>query len=151
MFLTGLFYLACSATFLIQPRTTYLGLAKSVVDWTVLSHLSINSNATDQWDGGNCLIEIPSSEFTPVWVKLTNIKEKRRLSFHCNLVFNVKRKKKTLSITLYSRSDCLYLKHYIWEYFPFFHCFIYEMTILWLSSPRITIQFCFRNRWPLFH
>lgn len=128
-----------------------------MVDWAVLHHLSIkkmiNSNATGQCGGENCSLKFFFPDYL-VWIKSTNTKQERRLSFHCNLVFNVKKKKekkKTLSISLYSLSDCLHLKHYMWVYFPFIHCFIYGMTTLWLYSPRIMIQFWFRNRWPLFH
>ena len=48
MLLIGLFLIACSACFLIQPRTTSPGMASPIMDW-VPSHQSLRKKMPNSW------------------------------------------------------------------------------------------------------
>jgi hypothetical protein len=69
--LTGLLFMACSACFLQELRTTHLVVAPPTVGWA-LPHLSFIKKMPNRLAyRGIFSIQSPSSQMTPICVKLT--------------------------------------------------------------------------------
>jgi hypothetical protein len=71
MLLTGLFPMACSAFFLIEPRTTSSGIALLTMGWALPHPSLIKKMSTARSYGGIFSIELPSFHMVLACVRLT--------------------------------------------------------------------------------